>query len=907
MIIFSWLMRRFLLLISLTACICISSFAQININDLNIVFQQDFNNDQTGDYTLSDFNDDWNYPHNTQRQDLVDIVTDGDEHSKYMRGYFPIGKIGAVESGWTWNTSLAGFTELYFSYDLRFKSGFVWVLGGKIPGITGGKVYAGTQPAYDDGFSVRGMWAPNGSLVYYLYHQDRQTIYGEPILWPNFNFTAGIWYNITFRVVLNSVQNSVGLHDGILEGFINGKLIFQKTNINFRNFDNIKIDNISNCSFFGGAEAAFNPQRDEWLDLDNFIAYTYKNSVSGVPRGIQPSRLSRILYNPDINSSPDTIQSNTATPYKISSSSGPCYSSDVFYVPLLKSAGDSVKGCIGFDMVMSYNKNLVNPTGRIRIGNDLIKDISEAGYYTGIQDTALIVSLFLNNFSQTNTSFNGTGQVMAVEFTKTVNCRPGDTALFKVSSMTESYPSVSKIRQVESGTYTTYTDSAFTGSLNFWSDDNPLRTDRLAADSAAVTRIYSVNEDGIRNDASHMEPDPTGNFTYHINNDKFFQIDRDIPDQTDMMPVINGIDAYMIKKVLIQDTTFKPDIYQIIAMDVNMDGMISAGDITQLYKRTMLLEGEYQQTWNYNNQGVSNGKPSKDWLFIPNKTLSLDGNYRRSESYPYDDHKGFSRFRVPKVPINLPIPLDDFGTCMQLSDEGYKAILLGDADGSYKEVISTSGLKRAGLSNEAKVIFDLSSALRKENFLDIPVLFQSEDPVYSLDFSLKINTAKMKFHSIVNNSDNVESSAYFNAKDKTLRLTSNSLDSYNTEQPVLFIRISLGSGSIETSDIPVTRVYINGQICASGVKGQKEVIQENPIDDTAIIYPNPARTYFYVKTRGEAAVQIIDITGNVIPVNITASASYEYKMDIQDLHNGIYLVKIKCGTQNMMKKLIVRH
>jgi hypothetical protein len=598
---------------------------------------------------------------------------------------------------------------------------------------------------------------------------------------------------------------------------------------------------------------------------------------------------------------------HSLVPYEIQSVSAPCKLSDYFYVPVVKTPVDTLKDCIGFDVVMSFNKNMVKPTGRIRIGDDLITDISEAGYYTGIQDTAIYVSLFLNNGSLSSSSFKGTGQVMAVEFSKTLNCRPGDTAWFKVSSMIESYPSVSKASQVESGTYSTYIDSTFTGLLNFWSDGNPLRTGSLITDSLAVTRIYCANAEGTPDTTRLMKPDSTGNFTFHINDGRFLQIERDIPDETDMMPVINGIDAWMIKKVLVQDTTFKPNIYQIIAMDVNMDGIISAGDITQLYKRTMLLEGEYQQTWNYNNQGVSNGQPSKDWLFIPNRTLSLDRNYRLSESYPRDDHKGFSRFRVPKVPVNLPIPLDDFGTCKQLSDEGYKAILLGDANGSYKEVSSSSGLKRAGKSTEGNVIFDLSSAIIKEDFVDIPVLVQSDDPVYSLDFNIKINTGKIKFQSVINNSDNLESVAYFNPKDKTLRLTSNSLDSYNTEQPVLFIRIGMGSGSVGSTDMPAARVYLNGQAGAYSVKGQIEAALENPPDDPVVMYPNPAGTYCYVKTPGEAIIQIIDITGNVIPVNMTASADYEYKLDIQDLHNGIYLVKIKCGNQSMMKKLIVKH
>jgi hypothetical protein len=288
------------ILISLFFISIQKAFNQTPPRDMfDLKFENNFNDDQLGKYTTSDLNADWNYPERAQREDQVDILTDGDAHGEYMRGYYPIGKIGAVESGWTWYTKLSGYTELYFSYDLRFKAGFEWVLGGKLPGLTGGEVFSGTEPSPTDGFSVRGMWAPDGTLVYYLYHQDRTSIYGDPILWPNFNFVSGQWYNITFRIVLNTVQNNVGDHNGILEGFINGKLIFQRTNINYRNYDNINIDFISNCSFFGGAEAAFNPIRDEWMDLDNFVAYTYNSNVIDIPRGQQASSFDKTLLIPN--------------------------------------------------------------------------------------------------------------------------------------------------------------------------------------------------------------------------------------------------------------------------------------------------------------------------------------------------------------------------------------------------------------------------------------------------------------------------------------------------------------------------------------------------------------------------------------------------------------------------------
>ncbi len=262
-------------------------------------FENNFEDDQSGNYLMSDYTRDWNNPVGTQRQSEMDILSEGNGYGKFMRGYFPVGTIGPSSCGWSWDTYLPGEnTEMYFSYDIRFKPGFEWVLGGKIPGISGGIVKSGFLPQNGDGFSARLIWAEGGRLKFYVYHMDRKTIYGDPYFWDNFKFNTGQWYNITIRIVLNSVTNNVGNNDGILEGFIDGKLVIQLKNFRFRNFNNIYVDNIYNCSFFGGNTAEFNSLRDEWIDTDNYFAYTYSSQVSNVPRNHELSSWSTILLHP---------------------------------------------------------------------------------------------------------------------------------------------------------------------------------------------------------------------------------------------------------------------------------------------------------------------------------------------------------------------------------------------------------------------------------------------------------------------------------------------------------------------------------------------------------------------------------------------------------------------------------
>ena len=49
---------------------------------------------------------------------------------------------------------------------------------------------------------------------------------------------------------------------------------------------------------------------------------------------------------------------------------------------------------------------------------------------------------------------------------------------------------------------------------------------------------------------------------------------------------------------LINGSSFVPSVYQVLALDVNLDGVVSAGDISQIKQRATLSIPEFQQAWN---------------------------------------------------------------------------------------------------------------------------------------------------------------------------------------------------------------------------------------------------------------------------------------------------------------------
>jgi hypothetical protein len=252
----------------------------------NIFFNHNFENNTPGNYLDSEWRFDWNYPPWVNREVPPEIIKDSESAlngSKYLRFHFPAGGVGPSLGGGQWLTTIEGSPEeLYLSYNLRFKPGFEWVLGGKVPGLRGGPLWNNFgAPPWDGGFAVLLMWTRDAGLQFYYYHHDLTHEYGDGKTW-SYTFSPGKWYNIGIRVVLNTIGANGGINDGLIEGYVDGKLVALVTGLRLRNLSSIKIDQLYMASFYGGSGVEYAPQNDQWLDLDDFVVFTYQNSVEVV-------------------------------------------------------------------------------------------------------------------------------------------------------------------------------------------------------------------------------------------------------------------------------------------------------------------------------------------------------------------------------------------------------------------------------------------------------------------------------------------------------------------------------------------------------------------------------------------------------------------------------------------------
>lgn len=293
-------------------------FTQSSLDDLDIIFKHNFENNTLGQYQYEEWMEDWLSPPWCNRQEELTIVQDinnSENLSKTIKLDFPANSLGPEEGGTHWWTYLPNnFEEVYLSYDVCFMPGFQFQSGGKLPSVKGGS-YSTTKPTGYDGFSAGIMFKANRPAFYVYYPDQYIPEYGVTWEWGTpytaddvgdskvifeytsgaVYFTPGKWHNITYRMVLNSVKpEGGGNYDGILEAYFDGILVTQVSHILFRHTDELGIDCLRFTSFFGGDTDSWRNPIYEWLKIDNVMIYTFKDD-GVVPTGHELSPTNRTI------------------------------------------------------------------------------------------------------------------------------------------------------------------------------------------------------------------------------------------------------------------------------------------------------------------------------------------------------------------------------------------------------------------------------------------------------------------------------------------------------------------------------------------------------------------------------------------------------------------------------------
>ncbi|MDP4730527.1 MAG: Ig-like domain-containing protein [Flavobacteriales bacterium] len=585
-----------------------------------------------------------------------------------------------------------------------------------------------------------------------------------------------------------------------------------------------------------------------------------------------------------------------ALPYEVQAVSQTC---DIatYCVPVAAASTYTIDNVKGYDVVMNYDATKVVPTGNITVFNNTVNPalvdadgaISSPGVFN--------LSLSFNGTAPSSAEFAGTGNIFCVEFTRLAGFLPVDSSTVSISFLQESYITGVLSKPVTARKMYSTTQQNYLASLEFWSDDSDISYDVTSPNSYLITNINGVTGSTVSSTA--VQPNVLGQFTHNLTNGTSIQISRDINNLNSIQLIVNAADA-VIGKTLLLNQLSAPSIYQMISLDVNLDGVVSAGDLSQLKQRTTLAIPEFMQAWNYDNNGVSNGQASKDWIFVDVARLSNPA-YQISATFPANDGVGYSKANVPVVPFILGTNVTgyntDNSTCPTVGTETYKGIMLGDVDGSYAAYAADGILK----TNQTDyILVDLNNVIVEGTKVSVPVSFISEEPVNAFDIALQVNENKLTYVSNEDTQLGSESESFYNGDDKTYRYTALNMNEFTSNARVSYITFETVDGKISEKDLTAELGLLNGKLTEVRFSKSAE-LGDNTID----IYPNPSNGMFTVMSNLDGRVDIIDITGKLVHPGALVKANQVMEVNMPELSAGVYFVRFYSNDALTSKRIVI--
>ena len=601
-----------------------------------------------------------------------------------------------------------------------------------------------------------------------------------------------------------------------------------------------------------------------------------------------------------------SVADPNALPYEIRTVDQKC-NLPKFNIAVAAAATNTVNDVIGYDMVVAYDKTKMTPSGTVTVNTDLINPafVNTSNSIDAINGT-MNISVYFNASAPANTKFAGIGKIVTIEFNKTVNFASVDTTTVTSSFLQESYIGGVSTKAVSAGKAITHKDFSFPMALRFWSDNSPIKYDALLPNDYLATKVYGadVNTGVINGNNIDVKANLSGEVTYDLNNGLGVRIVRDIANTTDVFDVVNAGDVNIINSILLSDAAVTPNVYQMIAADVNIDGVISAGDISQIRQRGALSIGEYRQAWNYTNAGVSNGQPSKDWIFVDSLRIKNNAAYKISTTYPANDLAGgFSKSRVPVTPFFLPATVTDFTICPDIKPETYKGIMIGDVDGNYEAFVKNGLVK----SLDNKIVFDFANATVNGTTVEVPVSIEGEKAVKGLDFAIKFNEDALTFKNVIAKSNEIESFNHFNIDDRTLRFTSNDFSTFDLNANVVSIQFDAAKGMINMDDLTSVKGMLDGKQVKVELRGLAAGIATVDASNSVKVYPNPAAGSLNIVAGVNSKVIITDISGKEVIFAGDLNANMQQAINVSNFANGMYLVKVYNENFNKVERVVINN
>lgn len=582
------------------------------------------------------------------------------------------------------------------------------------------------------------------------------------------------------------------------------------------------------------------------------------------------------------------IANPNALPYEVQNKTQNC-DIPTICIAVAVSAANPIDNVKGYDVVLHYDNTKLIPTGNITVYNDLTTpSYVETAYLINSPVNnvgSMNIAAFFNGTAPNTAEFQGTGKIFCVEFSRSSTFNAIDSAVVSVSFLQESYITGVLSKSVSPGKAYSVKNNSYVGRLKFWLDNSPIIYNTASVNSYLVTNIYGMTGTTVNNSSTPVVPNLSGLFTHNLTNGLNIKIDRNIVNSNSVQILVNAADAVLGKTLLINGTTFTPSVYQVIALDVNLDGFVSAGDISQIKQRATLSIPEFQQAWNYSAAGVSNGQASRDWVFVDETSVISGAAYQISSTFPLNDGVGYSKSNVPMVNASLATTVTNYSTCPVITEEIFKGVMLGDVNGSYAAFTADGILK----SEDGEIILDLENAIVDGSTVHVPVVLSSKEPVNALDLAFMFNEDKLSFQTIEALNSETDAEDFLNPNDRTLRFSANNMDNFDLNSNVAMVTFESTDGTITKKDFNSTLGLLNGKPVQVSFAKSTSIANYS---DVLSIFPNPSNGIFTVVLKETATIQIMDINGKLLKEVGTVNANTKHEINLENVRTGVYIMRV---------------
>ncbi|MDF2456378.1 MAG: hypothetical protein K0R51_2371 [Cytophagaceae bacterium] len=590
-----------------------------------------------------------------------------------------------------------------------------------------------------------------------------------------------------------------------------------------------------------------------------------------------------------------------------------CSISDRYICVSLVATTNIGSGVMGIDYCLKYDPDIMMPSGGYTLGETVTHGNADwaTATITSIESDKIGISINYTINAPLKTRFNGSGEVICVEFelieTNFINSKY-DVSVCNLNEFHDSYE-VSTCGK--SGDVFLSGDLQINGSVVYKEESSRI-IDYIIDTKSSIDVIVKDISDSILN---VIELDQFSDFEIvsGLNNKLFFNVILgELTPPHHLLKYRNGFDAYQMENIITNKINaplqIDPSPYAIIAADVDLSDKIRANDISLLQELIVKKrEGFPQQL------PAEMNKEYLDWRFIDQRTVDREDGFKKASQYPYYSPEGYCRDNVPDVPFYL----SDQGSCDESFQETYHAILLGD----LVEGGSGVNLGKFTSDNSSYVTLDIDDVHDIGNHT-YRVFFNHrldpQDQFVSFDFTLDYDEATV---AIVNTKMTVEDNRAVphwlsnNYHQKELLFTSYSGSGYPLTGKLLYVDVQKFSGVPTIADLGQLHVFVNGSEVPASIRLRSQTSTgidiSKDVSEFVTIYPNPTEGQLTISLplaySKDVSVEFLNTIGQSVLTFTNEQANADIELDISTLPAGLYqcLITIE-GKATVMKKVVLK-